>query len=260
MSIATPTPASPAAGAPVARSLQLGLALVLVLGCPTAVDVAALEPAPRSEPLLDENDPRVVRDGVDLYAAEVIEKREQRELADEPEAPALGSGKPDESNGVCRLYAPELPKPECCEGEYGFDAEQLQKSCGFDLYLGESFQYTCGYFFHSAGKLPSWFRMSYVAGDDPAAAADTHDRKLQRASKNDALRSTPVPGVDGALWSGHDGLRWAFLPGWKRVRQLSWRDRECSDEVMAKVIAQIVAAAEPPAGAKRTGLIPKSRS
>ena len=44
------------------------------------------------------------------------------------------------------------------------------------------------------------------------------------------------------------------------MRQLSWRPTECSDDVMAKVIAKIVAAAEPPDGAERTGLIPKARS
>src|SRR5688500_13899078 len=206
-------------------------ATALLLGCPSQVDVAAARPKPAAPSV--EEDPRVVRDGEDLYAADVIEKRQQLDDAVKAEeASAPGSGKPDESNGVCRLFAPELPKPECCKAEYGFDAQQVQEACGFELYLGESFQYSCGYYFHKTGGLPSWFRMSFLPGATPAIAADAHDRKLRRAAKDESLKSTPVPGVEGALWSGHDGLRWAFLPGWKQVRQLSWRDRECSDEAM----------------------------
>lgn len=240
-----------------AVALRLAAAAAL-LGCPSTVDIEGAKPK-RVEPVIDENDPRVVKDGEDLYAADVIEKRDAQAAAQEPTAPARGSGKPDESNGVCRLYAPELPKPECCKGELGFDAERVRELCGFELYLGESFQYTCGYYFHRGGEAPSWLRLSAVIGDSPASAAAEHDVKLQRVAKNDALRSTPVPGVPGALWSGHDGLRWAFLPGWKRVRQLSWRDGECSDEAIAKVIGELVAAVEPPENAKRLGLIPQAR-
>ncbi|HWB75914.1 MAG TPA: hypothetical protein VG755_13190 [Nannocystaceae bacterium] len=231
-------------------------AALLLIGCPTPVDVEAARAKPAAPSI--EEDPRVVRDGEDLYAADVIEKRQHQEEAAQP-VTGLGSGKPDESNGKCRLFAPELPKPECCEGEYGFDADVLQQTCGFELYLGESFQYSCGYYFLRPGSLPSWFRMTFIAGETPQATADVHDQKLRRVAKNESLKSTPVPGVDGALWSTHDGLRWAFLPGWKRVRQLSWKQSECSDEAMAKVIAQIVAAQEPPPGTERSGLVPKAR-
>jgi hypothetical protein len=229
----------------------------ILLGCPTQVDVEAARPKPAA-PTPIEEDPRVVKDGEDLYAAEVIEKRQVAEEASKPSVGA-GSGKPDESNGVCRLFAPELPRPECCEAEYGFDADELSQACGFELYLGESFQYSCGYYFHRTGTLPAWFRMSFITGENPQATADVHDQKLRRVAKDESLKSTPVPGVDGALWSTHDGLRWAFLPGWKRVRQLSWKQTECSDEAMAKVIAKIVAAEEPPAGTKRTSLVPERR-
>lgn len=232
-------------------------AALLLIGCPAQVDVEAARPKPNAPPPI-EDDPRVVRDGEDLYAADVIEKRQEQDEAAKP-ATGLGSGKPDESNGKCRLFAPELPKPDCCEGEYGFDAGVLQEACGFDVYLGESFQYSCGYYFLRTGSFPSWFRMSFIAGDTPQAAADVHDQKLRRVAKKDSLTSTPVPGVAGALWSEHDGLRWAFLPAWKRVRQLSWKQSECSDEAMAKVIAQIVAAEEPPPGTERSGLVPKAR-
>jgi hypothetical protein len=263
MSTATrPSSSSPEAVpglGPAARSLRLAV-LGLLFGCPTQVDPAATQPAKRGEPVLDENDPRVVREGEDLYAAEVIEKREQQAALAEPPPTGLGTGKPDESNGVCRLYAPELPDPECCNGEFGFDADLVQNACGFELYLGESFQYTCGYYYHRTAKPPSWFRMSLVAGDTPADAAANHDRKLKRLAKDEKLSSTPVPGVEGAMWSTHDGLRWAFLPGWSRVRQLSWRNTDCSDDAMAKVIAQLVTAAEPAKGSPRLGLIPKSRS
>jgi len=240
----------------IARLASVLLAAALLGGCPNEIDPASLAPRAAGKAAVDENDPRVVKDGEDLYPAAAIERAEQ--LQKPTAAGGLGSGKPDESNGECRLFAPKLPSPECCKPEYGFDAETVQKACGLELFLGESFQYSCGYYFHKGGK-PVWMRMGHLPDSDPNVSADAHDKKMRDVTKNPAYASTPVPGVDGALWSAHEDNRWAFLPGWAHVRQLSWRSETCSDEGVIEVIKQLVAAKEPPKQAKRVDLLPKAR-
>jgi hypothetical protein len=244
------------------RAIALAILLpTLALGaaCPAEVDPALAKPAPAPAPAVGEEDPRVIRDGEDLYAAQTIERAEelQRDAAGEPTN--LGSGRSDESNGVCRLYAPRLPKPECCNAEFGFDVESVKATCGLDTYLGESFQGSCGYYFHKPDEDPvrSYFRMSFVAGASPKDAAETHDRKVQE--RNPSVTSTPIPGIEGAYWSGMEGVSWAFLPGWDKVRQLTWRESMCSRDTIIPLIQQIVAAPQPPKGAQRLGLVPKAR-
>ncbi len=233
------------------------LVLLPALGCPA--------PQPTATKIDDHPDPRaderVAERNGSLYSADDLARnlREANPPAAAPQHP--GTGKPDESNGVCRLYAPKLENPECCRLEYGFDADVVRRTCGFPIYFGESFHYSCGYYFHRPGGPPAWFRMTFVPGKTPAEAAASHDRHLARlsASGKPAAPSEPVPGVPGAYWSFHDGLAWAFLPGWSKVRQLSWRERNCDRDAMAKVIAAITAAAEPPPDAERLGLVPKAR-
>lgn len=232
-------------------------ATMLLLGCPSEVNVPT-RPAKRAAPVVDETDPRVVRDGEDLYPVAAKARAEEKERPDEPSG--LGTGKPDESNGVCRLYAPRLPNPECCKGEYGVDADFVAKTCGHELYLGESFQGTCGYYFHRTGDEPRWLRASFVEGATPEDAAKVHDTKMKRVTKNDAFASEPVPGVEGALWSRNERLRWAFVPGWDKVRMVSWSSETCTDDAAAKVLAQIAAAKQPAAGTPRQGLVPRART
>jgi hypothetical protein len=241
------------------RPLPVAALLGAMLGasaCPTEIDPASLAPKPIAKPV-DENDQRVVKDGEDLYPAATVERTAKAEPA--PDGPAPGSGKPDESNGECRLYAPKLPEPECCKPEYGFDADVVQRACDLDLYLGESFQYSCGYYFHEEGSPPIWFRMSVLPDAKAKDAADTHDRKVREISKNPSFASTAVPGVEGAYWSEHDGTRWAFVPGWDRTRQLSWKRGTCSDARIVEILQQLVAAKPAPKGSKRPGLLPKAR-
>ncbi len=235
----------------------LSACAALLLGCPA--------PEPKVSRLKTEPDPRederVVEIGGNLYSAKDVERnlREHRPPTDEERKP--GSGKPDESNGVCRLYAPKLPEPECCNVEYGFDAEEVRKACGFPVYLGESFYYSCGYYFHHPSGRPAWFRMTFVPGKTAEEAAKSHDRHLARLSSTGkpASPSTPVPGVPGAYWSFHDGLAWAFIPGWTKVRQLSWRDSFCDRDTVAKIIASIATAKQPAPGSPRLALVPKAR-
>lgn len=236
----------------------------LALGCPAQVDPAAMVPRKEEPKPVDEADPRVAKIGEDLYPIEAVERIEQKEKIQAAAAPAptgsRGTGKPDETNGVCRLFAPELPNPECCNPEYGFDAELVASTCGLDLYLGESFQLSCGYYFHEAGLDPRWFRAAFVSDGTAKEAADGHDLKLKQLTKNPDYHSDPIPGIPGAYWSTHDGLRWAFLPGWDRVRQVSWRDEFCPPEKMADVLAKMTAAKPPERGAARVGLVPRARS
>lgn len=241
-----------------ARSL---LPLVSVLccagGCPSEIDPGNFAPKAAAKATIDEKDPRVVRDGEDLYPAESIER--VKEIARPDTTGALGSGKPDETNGECRLFAPKLPNPECCKSEWGFDVDVVQKACDLEVFLGESWQYSCGYYFHKTGAAPIWFRMGHLPDADPKVAAAGHDLKLRDITKNPSYASTPVPGVEGALWSEHDGNRWAFIPGWDKARQLSWKSGTCSEEGIIEIIRQLANAKQPEKGAKRSGLLPKAR-
>lgn len=232
----------------------------LCLGCPATVSTPQTEAqsrpsTPEGVPVIDENDPRIVRDGEDLYALESAPRPPS-----EPE-PALGSGKPDTTNGVCKLFAPKLPEPRCCPFETGFDAEKIKQICGHELYMGESVQHSCGYFFlpSTQGSVPVSFRASKIAEQDVLQAVADHDQRMARITKNPMFASTPVPGVEGARWSAAEGLHWAFLPGWKWVRQVSWTDDACPPEKIPEVLALMAAAAEPPPNAPRP-MVPEART
>lgn len=205
-------------------------------------------------------DPRIAEMNGNLYNAEDL-RRNLSSARTEQNGRKPGSGKPDETNGVCRLYSPKLPEPECCAVEYGFDAAEVRRICDFPVYLGESFHYSCGYYFHQRKGTPAWFRMTFVPGRTPAEAAASHDRHLARLSPTGRppQPSAPVPGVEGAYWSFHDGLAWAFVPGWSRVRQLTWREAFCDRDKVAKIIASLATAKEPPPGAPRESLVPTAR-
>lgn len=240
----------------------LAAPLLVILGC--TLGCPAKVPTPQSEaqdgrspagvPVTDADDPRVVRDSDDLYAAED---------APHPSAskPALGSGKPDTSNGVCKLFSPKLPQPECCPQETGFDAEQVQQLCGHALYMGESLQQSCGYYFlhDPAGGVPVALRASRLQPEAVGEAVEAHDRRMAKTLEQPEFASTPVPGIEGAMWSRHDGLNWAFLPGWSSVRLVSWTDDACPIDKMPEVLKIMVEAKEVPPQAPRDGLIPKAR-
>lgn len=230
--------------------------LALVLGCPAKVPTPEQEPtwASPSVGAVATDDPRVVRDGDDLYAADSA----PRPLPDDP---APGSGRPDTSNGVCKLYAPKLADPQCCPFETGFDAERIKQICGHALYMGESLQQSCGYFFlhDTQGSAPVSLRGSKITSTEVSAAAADHDLRLGRITNNSEFASVPVPGVEGALWSGADGLHWAFLPGWSTVRMISWADDACPIDKMPEVLGVIAQAKQPPENAPRPDLVPIAR-
>lgn len=233
------------------------LACALLLGCPSSMADPYAEQKATPTPQVGADDPRVVVKDGELYTHKTIERAEERSHDDDAQ-PGLGSGRPDETNGVCRLYAPKLPHPQCCQAELGFDVETVRAACGHDLYLGESFRQSCGYYFHSE-QGPRWLRLSKLAEASPRQAAEHHDRKMAEALGAKYSPSTPVPGVEGAYWSRHESYRWAFLPGWDEVRQLSWQDVSCSDEGIVTVMKQIIAAKPAPEHAQRLGLVPKAR-
>jgi len=228
--------------------LLLPAAALLLAACPQRVEESKAE-KPKAE--LTAEDPRVVADTSDLYPA--------RPDDNAPKKTGLGSGVPDETNGECRLYAPKLPSPECCPQDLGLNARQATAACGHTLYLGESHQMTCGYFFatEETTDKPKWLRLSYTLEGEIDAAVKAHDERISiRVAMDPDFRSEPVPGVEGAFWSAHEHLRWAFLPGWSKPRQLTWRDDSCSDEGIKEVMRALIATPEPPAGAPRANLIP----
>ena len=224
----------------------------LCTACPTEAAPPASDATPGvSQP--DPDDPRVVRDTDDLYTVD-----------NDPNPPAPerapGSGKPDTTNGVCKLYAPKLPEPECCPIETGFDSEEIAKLCGHELYLGESLHGSCGYFYmhDMKGSGPVSMRASILRHTEVAEAAKEHDMQIARISQNREFKSTPVPGFEDALWSSHDKLHWAFIPGWDKVRLVSWADGACSEDKMPEVLRSISTAKPPPPNAPRE-LLPKAR-
>jgi hypothetical protein len=250
-----PSWSSPAA----AKATLWALLPALLLGCPSPTGNPYGDKKATPAPQVGADDPRVATKDGELYTQKTIERAQERSPSESPtNEPGLGSGRPDETNGVCRLFAPKEPHPQCCQGELGFDVETVRKACGYDVYLGESFRHSCGYFFHSE-QGPRWLRLSKLPEASPAQAAEHHDRKLTESLGAKYSPSTPVPGVEGAYWSRHEGYRWAFLPGWENARQLSWESSSCSDEGIIEVMKQIVAAQPAPPKAERLGLVPKAR-
>lgn len=219
----------------------------LLLACPQAQprDDAPADAPPSPGPA----DARVVADTGDLYPGKAPTP------APEASAPTPGSGRPDESNGTCRLYAPELRDPKCCDETLGFDVEAARTACGLPVYLGESYYNSCGFFFvREPGTPPSWLRLTTIHGDTPQKAAEEHVLVLGRSHPGATYE--PLPGVPGAFWVKQDEYRWAFLPGWKQVRLLSWKDTSCSQEGVAALAQTIVAAPESVTGPRRKGLLP----
>lgn len=231
------------------------LAAPVLAGCPS--DVPTPTRVAPTEAKADLQDPRVMTLDGEHYARPG--KGEHAEPAAPADGRAPGSGATDETNGVCRLFAPKLPDPECCKAEWGFDAMAAAEACGLDVYLGESFQMSCGYYFQDKNRDTRWFRMSGVPGDTPADAAASHDKKVARLYQDPAFKSVPVPGVPGALWSHKDRLNWAFLPGWSMVRLFTWKDDSCDREQVFELLKTVVAAKQPASGAPRRGLIPLAR-
>lgn len=228
------------------------LPVLALLACPQAQPTAGADDERPAGAGAD--DPRVVADTGDLYPG----KAPGVVAPPPPPAPAVtssGTGRSDETNGKCRLFAPELPNPECCENPLGFDAPAAQRLCGHQVFLGESFQRSCGfYFLHEPATSPVWLRLTTVRGDTPKQAADEHTLLLQRTSPG--VAAEPYPGVPGAYWVKQDEYRWLFLPGWKAVRLLTWKDTSCSEEGIAALVPQLVAAPENVPGTRRNGLLP----
>lgn len=235
------------------RALLSLAALATLPACPTDATPPAAASGPPGASVPDPDDPRVVRDSDDLYTVD--------NAPNPPEpGPALGSGTPDTTNGVCKLYAPKLPEPECCPIETGFDAEAIRELCGNALYLGESLHGSCGYFYmpKMENSKPVAIRTSIMSKTEVAEAAAEHDMQLARVTQNREFKSTPVPGFEDALWSSHEHLNWAFIPGWDKIRLVSWNASVCPIDKMPEVLRLISTAKPPPPNAPRE-LIPKAR-
>ncbi len=231
-------------------ALALPLSLLCSAGCPQQVTPDSLDKKAAAPDPVKPDDPRVVADSGDLYPAKSAPPSE-------PEA-APGSGSSDETNGVCRLFSPKQPEPVCCPEDLGFDITKIQKHCGEFVYLGESMYGTCGYhFMDPKTEKRRWFRLSAEEHPSAAEAAASHDQLVStRVARDPNFKSTPVPGVPGAMWSTYNGIHWAFFPGWPQVRKLTWRDGFCSDEGIVEVIKALVATPPIAAKAPRKSLVP----
>jgi hypothetical protein len=229
----------------------------LLCACPGEVDKGYPDPGASAKAQVGEEDERVVKVGGDLYSKEAS----SNPAADGELEPGAnpGSGKPDETNGVCRLYAPKLAAPECCKFETGFDVEAAKRICGHSIYLGESIRMSCGYFFTNdeLEGHPS-FRASLTAFDSPHEAAKTEAEQLNFQLRKRDIKPEPIEGVKGAYMLRNKNFRWAFLPGWKGVRKVSWIEESCADDKVNELLAIVAAAVPPPTGAERP-LIPAAR-
>ena len=239
------------------RPFALALVLVGASACPAEVQHELGQPRVMATPEVDESDPRVVKDGEDLYAAAAVARAGPTRLDHEGEK-KRGSGRPDESNGVCRLYAPKLPEPQCCQTEYGFDVDTVREACGLDLYMGESFHGSCGYFFHLPDGRDVSMRTSFVPGKTAQEAATNHASLLSQKLKR-SFQAEPVSGVAGAWQVDDEDAHWTFLPGWDKPRLLTWYDASCKPEGIKKVMQALIDAKQPPPGANRPGLLPTAR-
>jgi hypothetical protein len=224
-----------------ARVATVGLSLTL-LACPSELPEETVSAPSRVEAVKPTGNPRVVELDGELYAKD---SPSIAPTGSETKVRSPGTGIPDETNGVCRLYAPKFPDPACCAFETGFDQRLAREICGLDVYLGESQRGSCGYFFTSTRDAKaSTFRVAPLAADTPRSAADKHAARLARQTKRE-LAAQRVPGVAGAWTVSFDNLHWAFLPGWNRVRQLSWTDDSCPSGRVNDLVAEVAAAVEP---------------
>ncbi len=233
-----------------ARTFAL-VGLALGFGCPQNIDPSHLQV--RQAGVAAANDPNVIVVGDDLYPKHMAEK-----LLPQPEPKkSPGTGKPDETNGTCRLYAPQQPDPICCPESLGFDAALVGSTCGLPTYLGESVSRGgCNYYFHGADEQIHQFRVRIEPGNTPAEAAADHDHNMRRVARNPAFASTPVPNMEGAVWSSFESFRWVFFGGWSRMRLLTWKDSACSDAHGLALVRAMMQALEPERGAPRPSLVP----
>lgn len=229
--------------------------LALLTACPSEVEKGHVAADAGKTAEVSPDDERVVKVGGDLYA-----KDAPSNPAEVPDDVSPGTGKPDETNGVCRLYAPKLQDPACCKFETGFDAEAAKRICGHALYLGESIRMSCGYFFSDEALTahPS-FRASLTTGTDPKRVADAEAEQLNFQLRKRDIKPEPIDGIKGAYLVRNDKYRWAFLPGWTHVRKISWSKQSCSDEKMPELLKVIVAAKQAGSADQRP-MIPSARS
>ena len=110
---------------------RLRIAVLLALLGPLPACPQATGPGPtkveRHPAVVD--DPRAVNATGDLYAAD--DKR-GTPVSPPPPPASPGTGRPDETNGTCRLYAPELTDPELTEWAVFFAASARQRALRAD--------------------------------------------------------------------------------------------------------------------------------
>ena len=176
-----------------------------------------------------------------------------------PPQPRLGVGKPDETNGECRLFAKEFKEPTCCPRTYGLGAKEVQEICSGVALLGEHLREGCGYYFlEDASGQVQWLRVSFIAETFPAKEAiSMRDAYLKKRTRDPDFASTPIPGVEGGAYNVVNEIGWALLPGWARLRQAGWSEGFCGDQ-LPKLLECIATAPEPQGDppAFRDGLLP----
>jgi len=236
-------PSLPPAARKTAAPPRLPLVLASVVGLAASVLGCTVElerPAPAPAPAVEATRARSV--SASRRQPLPVEDRAEPLADGSPRKP--GSGRPDETNGVCRLFAPELPEPTCCPVDVGFDPSVAQAACGLSHFLGESQHFTCGHYFNHPRGETVWFRSSIVHGS-PQAAAEAQAGELA-AALGVTARAEPVPGLAGAVWVHHEETSWAFVPGEGGTRRLTWNTSSCSRSNVVALLVDLARRSQTP--------------
>src|SRR5690606_21721515 len=133
--------------------------------------------------------------------------------------------------------------------DFGFDPALVRRACDLDIHLGESWQYSCGHYFHRHGDTV-WFRLGELAHASPAKAAAEQAAELQRVF-HVPVEAHPWPGLPQVHVVHYDATTWAFLPGRGTTTRLVWPDASCRSEAMGEVLSALLA--PPPTALERDG-------
>lgn len=148
---------------------------------------------------------------------------------------------------TCVPFAGEASN--CCPSRLGLDPELVRDRCGWSEYLGERSELGCVHVFRDREGEPVELRITPIVGLTLARALELHERGF--IDLDPALVEREVWTASGGeiTWTGYEGRRWAFVPGWPEPRRVGWQTRDCADEPMLEVLRQMSEAPIDPAGA-----------
>jgi hypothetical protein len=196
------------------------------------------EPAPNKvAPDHRLDDPRVVKVGDRYYPQDDVPFNAQKRDYSLPRG-FLAS---DESNSKCLIFSPEFGRARCCEMDYGLDLDLVAAACSFGTYLGEARSGGCSYSFAAtdSGTDPAahaTIQTSVSAGYTPLEAANRHLDGLKFKAGRPELLPEQLSNSPSIYAAHLQGTSWAFVPGWRSIRMVTWKTAQCSTAAMLKAL------------------------